>query len=1414
MAGTWERGGIVTGHPGGRCPPTTAPPALRRIACLLRLCTGRAVQAGALTLTTGFLRIWRLTSGIVCSVPSMPCSMDQLRASSASTSSVEALIHVDESDYSDDDWVLPFQQRGVVRIRTDEKFSDFYEIFGTIGEGKFGTVYRCRENSTGLELAAKRIAIKRDADRQNVEQEVAIMQKMRHPRIAQIYDAFATKKNDIILIMEVVEGGELFDRVADENYVLTELAVVMIVCQLCEAISYIHSHNIVHLDVKPENIMCVSQTGNRIKLIDFGLAQYYDGSKDLLLMAGTPEFAAPEVIKFEPLDFHTDMWSVGVITYILLSGISPFLGENNAETYNNVQKGQWEFDEESFSGISDRAKDFVSHLLVYDKDKRMSAKECLEHPWIVESRRMARQQSSIASLLDSPAIDTEKLRRYVHMRRWRKATLAIFAVQRMGWNCLSKRLRLAKCVTDQLIANREAVESAEKVLPLKSNQSLKKSTSLSPKPSAVGKAAASGADRKVPLKSRASAVEEPSAPAETKAKRLKVTAPSEAPAVKVDAPSATASPAIITAVASKSTAASKLTEEKKKEKSSAAQPPAAEPGKTIGKVGSLAKTLDTKDSPPAIPTDPPPSGGKIENVRRAFVFNSRALRDAFTRKIVQLTATDNAVATATTTEGQTKIRDKSTNKPSSQAETAQAAVTENTTKSKTAAKNTVTPSQPPQAADGAQQKESGAVKPVKATKKPTVKIEKSEEPILATPTAGSTAQTSRSGATLSTPLKEALSSGGSELSLPNSKPLAIKKKSTTAKTTELKLKTTEVTTTELKLKTTEAKTTELKLKTTEAKPDAATLAPAKRAKESENKIDAITKLRQPPANDSTVEQLPLMPLVTGLGAGGQRRKPSVANPNSAIVKLCAAALKDSQARECEKSSSDIDSGMSGDEQNKAPAGAACSSKPPAADAKPTLSSSKAAVASPGASAMDASSAGTKQMLAAPKAAVHSNSANAAVTSVPSTSLSKTAKASQQPHVNENNRPTTADPTPMDSSAKPTPSVSTSKSTTKRLIVPKVDANTDESSKQTGLPAGKQHIPAKNTDQTGYASTTTPVNVSGDKQMLVDVAKLEGNQPSSKKPAPKPAAEARKQERLTKEVANPLPTNSSAAPASSSSTTIPPSSPTKLLRQTENNTAAAISETQSSKSTTKKQEKSPADQQPLKLKEGKEGKEVKVKEVKEGKEVKVKEVKAVDDSSVTPKKAAVRTVAKTESAPTDTPSKKSKPTETAPSEPSTGLQNSADTPKAASASSSSTTKSVIKRKVQPSPKTASKSLSGETIVPKKIVCEEHAKGSEGTSAQILNGDVSNSKSATSTKEKASAEQAAALREKSEFEWAKTLLETRLKDDPKAVPEKKVVPKKPGDLTGNALRALQTWKNRDQQLASSKSAEPPRLAVSAI
>lgn len=114
-----------------------------------------------------------------------------------------------------------------------------------------------------------------------------------------------------------VEGGELFDRVLDENFVLTDRVCAIFVRQICEAMDYIHRKNIIHLDLKPENILCLTREGNRIKIIDFGLAREYDPDKKLQVLFGTPEFVAPEVVNFESISFATDMWSVGVIAYVL-----------------------------------------------------------------------------------------------------------------------------------------------------------------------------------------------------------------------------------------------------------------------------------------------------------------------------------------------------------------------------------------------------------------------------------------------------------------------------------------------------------------------------------------------------------------------------------------------------------------------------------------------------------------------------------------------------------------------------------------------------------------------------------------------------------------------------------------------------------------------------------------------------------------------------------------------------------------------------------------------------------------------------------------------------------------------------------------------------------------------------------------
>uniref|UniRef100_A0A1L8DKT0 Putative serine/threonine protein kinase n=2 Tax=Nyssomyia neivai TaxID=330878 RepID=A0A1L8DKT0_9DIPT len=289
------------------------------------------------------------------------------------------MIHVDESDPIGE--IEPNFATRDVTIRRGVDAKEHYEMIKEIGRGKFGTVYKCREKSTRLELAAKFVPIPKRDDRRNVEREVEIMNSLHHPLIIQLYDAFEFGKM-MCVVLDLIEGGELFERVIDDDFILTEKACIVFVRQLCEAMEFVHRKNILHLDLKPENIMCLTREGNRIKIIDFGLARKFDPNKKLQVLFGTPEFVAPEVVNFDSISFGTDMWSVGVICYVLLSGLSPFMGETDIETMANVTISKYDFDDDAFRDVSSEAIDFISSLLVKDAASRMTATECLEHVWL------------------------------------------------------------------------------------------------------------------------------------------------------------------------------------------------------------------------------------------------------------------------------------------------------------------------------------------------------------------------------------------------------------------------------------------------------------------------------------------------------------------------------------------------------------------------------------------------------------------------------------------------------------------------------------------------------------------------------------------------------------------------------------------------------------------------------------------------------------------------------------------------------------------------------------------------------------------------------------------------------------------------------------------------------------------------
>ncbi|NXD41128.1 MYLK2 kinase, partial [Copsychus sechellarum] len=316
----------------------------------------------------------------------------------------------------------PFAHR-TVTLRSADVSSQFsLSSKDILGGGKFGEVHTCTEKETGLKLAAKVIRKQGAKDKEMVLLEIDVMNQLNHHNLIQLYDAIETPR-EIILFMEFVEGGELFERIIDDDYHLTEVDCMVFVRQICEGIRFMHHMCVLHLDLKPENILCVAATGHMVKIIDFGLARRYNPNEKLKVNFGTPEFLSPEVVNYEQVSYTTDMWSMGVITYMLLSGLSPFLGDDDTETLNNVLAANWYFDEETFESISNEAKDFVSNLIIKDKSARMSADQCLQHPWLNNLAEKAKRSNR---RLKSQVL----LKKYVMRRRWKKNFIGVCAANR------------------------------------------------------------------------------------------------------------------------------------------------------------------------------------------------------------------------------------------------------------------------------------------------------------------------------------------------------------------------------------------------------------------------------------------------------------------------------------------------------------------------------------------------------------------------------------------------------------------------------------------------------------------------------------------------------------------------------------------------------------------------------------------------------------------------------------------------------------------------------------------------------------------------------------------------------------------------------------------------------------------------
>lgn len=299
----------------------------------------------------------------------------------------------------------------------DNDITEHYDLSQEIGAGGYGRVLLGTHRASGEVRAVKIVQKERVKDYQTFQTEIAILRTLDHPHIVRIIETYETSKL-CCLVMEYCEGGELFTTIVAKK-TLTEAEAAVYMRQLLSALAYCHSSKVCHRDLKPENVLLSFKSGSPdLKLCDFGLAETFSEEEVMHSFNGTPYYIAPEMLSGS-YNHLVDCWSIGVILYIMLSGVPPFNGSNNEEILLKVYGASYNFRPPPFAQVSEGAKDLIARLLMKDATLRISAQQALAHPWV----------RGVESFITTPLMDEvfEGIKQFVQGQALKKAALMYVA---------------------------------------------------------------------------------------------------------------------------------------------------------------------------------------------------------------------------------------------------------------------------------------------------------------------------------------------------------------------------------------------------------------------------------------------------------------------------------------------------------------------------------------------------------------------------------------------------------------------------------------------------------------------------------------------------------------------------------------------------------------------------------------------------------------------------------------------------------------------------------------------------------------------------------------------------------------------------------------------------------------------------